>query len=65
MLLIINGNKEELRAAFLIDVIKFYGLQDKMVVVEAEGVIVPKELWESSPVSEGMKIELVHFVGGG
>jgi sulfur carrier protein len=65
MLLIINGDKENVDAAFVVDVINHYELFGKMIVVELEGTIVSQELWASTPVQEGMKLEIVHFVGGG
>ncbi|MFS0723287.1 sulfur carrier protein ThiS [Paenibacillus sp. 1P07SE] len=65
MRLTVNGKPAELDAAVLGDVLRHYELQGKLVVAEVDGMIVDKSVWEDTPLSEGMRIELVHFVGGG
>ncbi len=35
------------------------------LAVERNGEIVPRGRWESVPLADGDKLELVHFVGGG
>lgn len=47
------------------DLLCAHGLEHKMVVVEIDGAIVPKEAWASTALRDGMSVELVHFVGGG
>lgn len=47
------------------DLLKFYKLQDRIVVVEQNGEIVLKEQYSKQQVNDGDKIEIVHFVGGG
>lgn len=41
------------------------GLQDRLVVVELNGVIVPRCAFSDTRFSGGDKVEVVHFVGGG
>lgn len=41
------------------------GLKSDRVAVELNGEIVPRSTWAEAPVSEGDRLELVHFVGGG
>lgn len=65
MELIINGEKRELAAITMEDVVKELGLWGKPVVAEAAGEVLTKEQWAEFRVRPGMKIELVHFVGGG
>lgn len=65
MELVINGIPKEVEAATVADVIRQYGLEAKMIVVELEGQIVQKDHWADTPVQPAMKIEIVHFVGGG
>ncbi|MCM3630674.1 sulfur carrier protein ThiS [Paenibacillus glycanilyticus] len=65
MQLIINGEATELEAGTISDVIRHFGLEERPVVVEADGEIVSKEQWPAIEVRPLMKIELVHFVGGG
>lgn len=63
--LIINGKTVDLHAVRINDIIVHYGLEQKVVVVEADGRIIEKEQWTNTELQPGMKIELVHFVGGG
>lgn len=65
MELVINGVKQELAAKTIEEVIAHFGLAGKPVVVEADGAVLTQEQWGATEVREGMKIELVHFVGGG
>ncbi|WP_199614785.1 sulfur carrier protein ThiS [Paenibacillus alkalitolerans] len=65
MELIVNGEQRVLEAATIHDVIRHFGLEGKPVAVEADGEVVPKGDWPVTPVHAGMRIELVHFVGGG
>lgn len=41
------------------------GLQHRLVVVELNGVIVPRSAFGDTRFSTGDKVEVVHFVGGG
>ncbi|WP_078428813.1 sulfur carrier protein ThiS [Alkalihalobacterium alkalinitrilicum] len=65
MELYINGETVELEVKTLIDIVKHYGLEKDLVVTEVNGEIVDRSNWEDTMVEPGMKIELVHFVGGG
>ena len=42
-----------------------YGLSDRIVIVEVNREIVMKEQYETTRLSHGDCIEIVHFVGGG
>ncbi|USG68202.1 sulfur carrier protein ThiS [Brevibacillus ruminantium] len=42
-----------------------YQLQEKIVIVERNGEIVDRSRYEETPVMDGDRIEIVHFVGGG
>ncbi|TGV00349.1 sulfur carrier protein ThiS, partial [Mesorhizobium sp. M00.F.Ca.ET.186.01.1.1] len=35
------------------------------VVVERNGEIIDRSLYEQTPIADGDRIEIVHFVGGG
>jgi sulfur carrier protein len=64
--LIINGNKQLMEQVGTIeDVIERLGLSGKPVVAEADGKVLTAEQWKDTPVYPAMRIELVHFVGGG
>ncbi|MDV2884053.1 thiamine biosynthesis protein ThiS [Alkalihalophilus pseudofirmus] len=65
MELIINGEKETIQADTLLDVVTHYQLEKHLVVTEVNGEIIDRDSWAETKVEEGMKIELVHFVGGG
>lgn len=42
-----------------------FGLSNKIVVVEVNHHIVDQSLFDGYVLQEGVRIELVHFVGGG
>lgn len=69
MKLLINGKEQsfpELDSSVsltaLIDHLKLTG---DRVAVEHNGEIVPRADWNTCSLSEGDKLEIVHFVGGG
>lgn len=41
------------------------GLKADRVAIERNGEIVPRTTWSQAILSEGDRLELVHFVGGG
>lgn len=61
----INGEEKTIEAKKVSDVVAHYGLEKNLVVVELNGQIIERDDWEATAVKDGMKIELVHFVGGG
>jgi len=62
----INGESREFDApASLLDLLRSLDLDPRMVVVEHNRAIVRRPELASTPVHEGDRIELVHFVGGG
>ncbi|WP_270171160.1 sulfur carrier protein ThiS [Paenibacillus sp. SYP-B4298] len=66
MELIINGQPRQLeQVQHVEDVVRELGLLGKPLVAEVEGKVLTAQQWASVPVQPGMKIELVHFVGGG
>lgn len=65
MRLQINGDEHDLDVITLKDVVKHFGLQEGLVVTEVDGTIIDRSNWKDINVQDGMKIELVHFVGGG
>lgn len=66
MKLLVNGDEQVLdNVKVLSDLVKVYKLDDKLVVAEVNGHVVDRSDWDKFALSEGMTIELVHFVGGG
>lgn len=65
MRLIINGQERDVEAKTLADVVQSFGLNERIIVIEHNLNIVPRDLYAETGVAEGDKIEIVHFVGGG
>ncbi|WP_059102533.1 sulfur carrier protein ThiS [Shouchella shacheensis] len=65
MKLIVNGEAYELDLATLDEVVGHFQLDPQLVVIEVDGQIVDRANWASTELQDHMKIELVHFVGGG
>lgn len=52
-------------AACVEELVRALGLKGDRVAVELNGEIVPRTGWMEVRLSEGDRVELVHFVGGG
>ena len=67
--LIINGKKREYAErelpATLTDLLMELDLSDISVIAEIDGSIIRKDSFKTTNLHNGMKIELVKFVGGG
>jgi len=46
-------------------VVAALGFRADRVALERNGEIVPRAVWAETPLVDGDRIELVHFVGGG
>jgi len=69
MNLLINGQLRafpELAAgATLHDLLAALALKTDRIAVEHNAALVPRSAWPSTPIADGDKLEIVHFVGGG
>jgi thiamine biosynthesis protein ThiS len=66
MRLVINGEARELDGARdLAALVADLGLDSRKVAVERNLEIVPRSLYAATPLAEGDRIEIVHFIGGG
>lgn len=66
MKLIINGEDREFGALVSVsDLIAQLGMKADRVAVELNRDLVTRDRWASTPLAEGDKLEIVHFVGGG
>jgi thiamine biosynthesis protein ThiS len=66
MQLVINGKPAEFDDVRTIeDLVRARGLKTALVAVEQNGAIVPRSDFANREVSEGDRLEIVHFVGGG
>ena len=62
----LNGRSQRISAGSSVsDLITSLVLQDRLVVVERNGEIIPRSEFPSVKVVEGDSLEIVHFVGGG
>lgn len=66
MELIINGERRTLPdMANVLELLRHYQLEKKILVVELNRIIVDRERYEDTPLTNGDRVEIVHFVGGG
>ncbi|MRH41831.1 sulfur carrier protein ThiS [Aquibacillus halophilus] len=67
MELVINGDKVEVPSTVetVTNLLQNFEVDQKVVIVELNGTILEKKSHQESRLSDGDRIELVHFVGGG
>ena len=66
MKLQINGEEREFQSpTTLADLVEGLGMKAGRVAVELNRNIVPRERWAETELSDGDRLEIVHFVGGG
>jgi sulfur carrier protein len=62
----VNGDVKEIaHKTYISDLINELGLKAERLAVEVNRRIVRRADWPSTTLSEGDKVEIVHFVGGG
>lgn len=66
MQLIINGEERRFgELASLAALVEQLGIKGDRVAVELNREIVPRPRWPETPLRDGDRLEIVHFVGGG
>ena len=69
MNLLINGQPRDFpnlsSGATVQDLLTALALKADRIAVEHNGAIVSRNGWPATPISDGDKFEIVHFVGGG
>ena len=66
MTLTINGETRELTGiTTLSDLLSQLNMKPDRVAVELNRELVSRDRWSATPLSNGDKLEIVHFVGGG
>ncbi|HKR26813.1 MAG TPA: sulfur carrier protein ThiS [Acidobacteriaceae bacterium] len=69
MNLLINGQSRDFpklsSSATVQDLLNALALKADRIAVEHNGSIVSRTAWPATPISDGDKFEIVHFVGGG
>ena len=64
--MVINGETREVPEGVRLDhLLELFSLPAKRVAVEVNKTVVRKTDWPVIEVSDGDRIEVVHFVGGG
>ena len=65
MKITINGQEQTSDPITLAQLIEQLGMKQDRVAVELNRDIVPRARWTETDLSEGDRLEIVHFVGGG
>ena len=66
MQLIVNGEQKNYpNVTTLAQLIVELGMKGDRVAVELNRDIVPRAQWDETPLKDGDRLEIVHFVGGG
>jgi thiamine biosynthesis protein ThiS len=65
MNLTINGENQVASAETLGALVEQLGMKADRVAIELNREIVPRDEWPQTPLREGDRLEIVHFVGGG
>jgi thiamine biosynthesis protein ThiS len=66
MKLVINGEERDFAAPLSLNgLVGQLGMKSDRVAVELNRDIVPRDRWATTNLSEGDRLEIVHFVGGG
>jgi len=61
----VNGEDRDVTAATLTALVEELGLDPRKVAIERNLEIVPKSLHPTTALTDGDRIEIVQFVGGG
>ena len=65
MNLTINGETQLSSAATLGALVEQLGMKPDRVAIELNREIIAREQWPHTPLRDGDRLEIVHFVGGG
>jgi len=66
MTIIVNGETKEYGSELtLLEMMKDLNIVDKVMAAAVNMNIVKQDIWESHPLNDGDKVELLDFVGGG
>jgi len=66
MRLVINGKEQTFESSLtLVQLIEQLGMKGDRVAVELNREIVSRAQWAETSLTDGDRLEIVHFVGGG
>jgi sulfur carrier protein len=64
--ILINGEEKDLPGSISVsDLLHRFELPSQRVAIELNKNVIRKRDWADTPVNDGDRIEVVHFVGGG
>lgn len=63
--LTINGETQPCSDKTLSELVERLGMKPDRVAIELNRAIVPRDQWPQTPLRDGDRLEIVHFVGGG
>ena len=64
--ILINGEEKDLPGSISVsDLLDRFELPSQRVAIELNKNVIRKRDWSETPVNDGDRIEVVHFVGGG
>ena len=62
----LNGDARAIPEGLSVEgLLEHLGILSKKVAVERNLEIVPKSTFQTTPIAEGDRLEIVHFIGGG
>ena len=65
MLIFVNGEPQTIEPSTILGYLETLAIDPGRVAVELNLDILPKTEYETTPLKEGDRVEIVHFVGGG
>jgi sulfur carrier protein len=65
MQILVNGEPTAMAGGTVSELLRLLGIEPERVAVELNREILPKARYGSTTLSDGDRIEIVHFVGGG
>lgn len=65
MQIVLNGADHHTQAQTLAELVVELGLAGKRIAIEMDQQLIPKSRHEHTPLTDGVRLEIVHAVGGG
>jgi sulfur carrier protein len=65
VLIVVNGERKDVGPLSVLGLLEMLEIDPRRVAVELNLEILPKPDFETTPLQDGDRIEIVHFVGGG
>ena len=61
----LNGEARETGAETLQQLVVELGLETRTIAIELNREVAPRSSWDSTPLGDNDRIEIVHMIGGG